>query len=372
MTVYFISEADWANGFDAKIELDGTAICLHSRGGATGGRPPRNTQYSSALITILRRLLVTDIESEPFTVSVLMDSLPARKKSMSQRKLVDGAELAGLDAEAAAKLIRSRVRDWGQPPGATGGNSTRAIRIETKGLSSSALRAKLKLMLWDGKPGRMIQRLTNAQQREVSAAHVHKAVQRLVAGEDAPNFADSRDYDVRLDDGTRLAPKKVFGLAIEEALQIEAFPEHFSAGWSQPSFEIIEAAGYRIVPKSAPSLGEVANALDSLPHEQGDVDAIEGSLKLVAHFKRERASGLSKKKKAAFVAEHGHLFCERCGLVPRETYDAHIADACIEVHHATTQVKDMSDGHLTNLNDLQCLCANCHRVTHRELTFVTL
>lgn len=212
-----------------------------------------------------------------------------------------------------------------------------------------------------------VERLANAQQRKVSAAHIHNAVHRLLAGEDAPNFAESRDYDVRLDDGTRLAPKKVFGLALEEALGITAYPEHFSAGWSQPSFEIIQAAGYRIVSKSAPAPEEVAEALAGLPPEQADVDVVEGNLKLVSHFKRERASGLSRKKKAAFLAEHGKLFCERCKMEPAESYDAGVADACIEVHHAETQVKDMEEGHQTSLDDLRCLCANCHRVTHREL-----
>ena len=50
-----------------------------------------------------------------------------------------------------------------------------------------------------------------------------RAVSRLVSGEDASNFSASTDYDVLLEDGTRLAPKKVFGLALEDALGIEEF-----------------------------------------------------------------------------------------------------------------------------------------------------
>lgn len=52
------------------------------------------------------------------------------------------------------------------------------------------------------------------------------------------------------DDGIALAPKKVFGLALEEALGINTHPGHFSAGWNQVCFELLEAAGLWIVPKA--------------------------------------------------------------------------------------------------------------------------
>lgn len=56
-------------------------------------------------------------------------------------------------------------------------------------------------------------------------------IRRMRSNEHAPNFSDPTDYDVLLDDGTRPAPKKVFGLALREALGIDALPEHFNAGW---------------------------------------------------------------------------------------------------------------------------------------------
>jgi 5-methylcytosine-specific restriction protein A len=127
------------------------------------------------------------------------------------------------------------------------------------------------------------------------------------------------------------------------------------------------ADGYQIVAKDAPTAEELQEALESLPPDAIDVELIEGSLKLVSHMKRERAPGLAKKKKAAFRDKCGKLFCERCGLTPSDSYEPDVADACIEVHHAKTLVKDMAEGHLTSLDDLQCLCANCHRVTHREI-----
>ncbi|WP_446728945.1 HNH endonuclease [Pseudoduganella sp. OTU4001] len=39
----------------------------------------------------------------------------------------------------------------------------------------------------------------------------------------------------------------------------------------------------------------------------------------------------------------------------------------MEVHHSETQVSQMERGHKTSLDSLQCLCANCHRLVHRQL-----
>jgi hypothetical protein len=46
-------------------------------------------------------------------------------------------------------------------------------------------------------------------------------------------------------------------------------------------------------------------------------------------------------------------------------------EACIEIHHAKVQVSEMQSGHITSLEDLQCLCANCHRFIHRQLALTT-
>lgn len=365
--LYFISDGERADGYDARIELDGADVLLHSRGGATGGRPARNTDYEKALLAIVRRLRVGESADRPVIARVLLDSLPARKMPPEKRLLVDAGELAGLGDSQAVTLIRSRAKNFGQAPGVSGGNSTKALRIETQGHSHTDIRSALRLMGWSGKP--RVKRLTAEEQGKVTSSHIDSAIERLRSNEDAPNFSSSRDYDILLDDGTRLAPKKVFGLALEEALGIQALPEHFSAGWGQPSFRIITAAGYLIVPKDEPDLTpeEIAQAQNALPPVGGRTGSREGTLKLVMHMRRERDPVLSDAKKTAFIAEHGFLYCERCRMNPAEYYKSDVADACIEVHHARVHVKDMQEGHVTMLEDLQCLCANCHRVTHREL-----
>ncbi|GGE95560.1 HNH endonuclease [Sphingomonas prati] len=62
---------------------------------------------------------------------------------------------------------------------------------------------------------------------------------------------------------------------------------------------------------------------------------------------------------------HGILYCERCGLDPVQAFGVPEADACIEVHHRSTQIAAMAAGHRTRLEDVECLCANCHRIVHR-------
>lgn len=52
---------------------------------------------------------------------------------------------------------------------------------------------------------------------------------------------------------------------------------------------------------------------------------------------------------------------------PVETFGSPLGEACIEVHHRETHVAEMREGHATRLEDLMCLCANCHRIVHREI-----
>jgi len=182
-------------------------------------------------------------------------------------------------------------------------------------------------------------------------------VQRLLARE-PHGYGESTDFDLIAGEGARLPPKAVFGLAASQALGFAVQPKHFSAGTDTPCFRILERSGYDIVRK-----GEEA-APQSTSKLLEEIEWAEGTPRLIPHLRRERAKGLSQAKKAAFRREHGKLFCEQCGMDPVLAF-GEAGEACIEVHHAATPVKDMDDGHITRLSDLLCLCANCHRVTHR-------
>jgi 5-methylcytosine-specific restriction protein A len=173
-------------------------------------------------------------------------------------------------------------------------------------------------------------------------------------------FGPSTDFDLIADEGRRFSPKAVFGVALSLALEGKAIePKHFSAGERSTCFRLLRAAGYQVVPKGE---SETKGA-----EPNSDQEWSEGDTKLVSHFRRERAKGLSRAKKDQYRRFHGKLVCERCGLDPVAQYATEQAEACIEVHHFKTHVSQMAEGHKSRLDDLQCLCANCHRLIHRMM-----
>jgi len=246
--------------------------------------------------------------------------------------------------------------------GAVDRQAMRAIRqlsTESSVLLDAALAAAAQ-----GEPLTKNGRLAASVLERATPQHVWWAVQQLLAGTVKHRFGDSNDYDLISDDGQRLAPKAVFGVALEHALGKTIGPSHFTAGVGSPCFRLLNAAGYRIVQKDA----AVDATGDEALEDDGGLEWSEGSKKLVTHVRRERGRGLARAKKADFREKNGgRLHCERCLKDPIETYGSEHGEACIEVHHAATQVAQMEDGAKTRLEDLQCLCANCHRLVHRLL-----
>ena len=194
----------------------------------------------------------------------------------------------------------------------------------------------------------------------LTGEHLWRAAQKIASGYSEHRFGPSTEYDL-LFDQHRLPPKAVFGVAATEALGFEVGPENFSGGENTLCFRTLRAYGYRIVPK------DEADPIYRVDLPDEDRVWTEGRLRLIAHLRRERGTGLAAAKRDQFRALHGRLYCERCGMDPVETFGSDLGEACIEVHHRDTLVAEMTDDHRTALNELQCLCANCHRVTHREL-----
>lgn len=157
----------------------------------------------------------------------------------------------------------------------------------------------------------------------------------------------------------------MFGLALSHALGREILPKHFSGGEDSACFRLLREAGYRIVPKSERLPVEVEADLDG--DETPPEVYPEGAKVLKQHVGRERKPGATRAKKTDFIRKHGRLFCEMCQVDPVEIFGSEHGEACIEVHHARVQVGHMPTDHLTRLEDLQCLCANCHRFVHRLL-----
>lgn len=232
------------------------------------------------------------------------------------------------------------------------------------------IEADILLELGEGRDARLITRLSATQLRQVRPVHIRQAVDRLLAGADAPNFSPSRDYDVVASTGERLAPKKVFGLAIEQALGIEAFPAHFSAGWGQPCFEIIQEAGFVILDKVDPTAQPDRHS--PTPPDQEELSWAEGNPRFAEHLRTERRrSRQAVAAKRAHVRAHneGKLVCEnpKCTADWYGVFPFAMAEAVFEIHH-TVLVSEMKSDHRTSLDDLLCLCAACHRAEHRRLT----
>ncbi|MBX5145382.1 HNH endonuclease [Rhizobium lentis] len=333
---------------NADVETHEQGLILHSRSGRD-----RNRDYGAAL-----KMMLSRFDHAQIAYRIYLDSRPVQGIDVAER------ELSFDRALPIAARFREIVREMNKDGPSNG--ALRRLLIETPGTGPARLREVV-----EGRSN--IVRLAASELRKVQPSHIHNAVQKLLGGGDAPNFAASRDYDALTGTGIPLAPKKVFGLALEEALGIEAHPRHFSAGWGQICFELLEEAGLWIVPKkegvarAKPSQIEIKAELADLVPTDEERSWIEGNPKIASHLRRERHPGLAKKKRAHFIAEHGRLFCEDCKLDPAERYGPEAASACIEVHHHTTHVANMQPGHKTTMEDLKCLCANCHRVLHRKL-----
>ncbi|MER8806053.1 HNH endonuclease [Mesorhizobium australicum] len=95
-----------------------------------------------------------------------------------------------------------------------------------------------------------------------------------------------------------------------------------------------------------------------------DESSAEGSVVLRLHKKRERDSGLAHRKRAAVLAAHGKLACEVCDMTFGARYGEHGQDF-IEVHH-NDPIALSQPGRRTSLDELACVCSNCHRMLHRN------
>lgn len=338
----------------ATIDVEDGSITLHSRGGTIGSSNERNRDYADALRLVLARLLKASVELQ----GIWVDSAATRHLPPADRLILSPDEFSGSSENLFTQVSR-RMQSVGRSSTArtARGNSNKRIRIEVGGLSQAELERMLNARASLNGASRR-DRLPAETLNRVTADYVRQAVFDTIDNGPDPAFGESREYDMIVGDGVRLPPKAVFGRAASLALGFRVLPRHFSAGEGEPCFKILRAAGFEIVPKGQAET--VATALS-----QEDLSWTEGNVRRVSHLKKERARGLAAAKRAEFKREHGRLFCQRCGLDPVAQYGGPEGEACIEVHHAAAAVSEMTPGHRTSLADLQCLCANCHRVVHR-------
>jgi putative restriction endonuclease len=91
-----------------------------------------------------------------------------------------------------------------------------------------------------------------------------------------------------------------------------------------------------------------------------DIEADEGRATLRIHLRRER----SRKLIAEFKARLRNFACEACGDDMAAIY-GELGAGYIEAHHKVP-VALIEEGEKTKLSDLAALCANCHRIIHRN------
>jgi hypothetical protein len=346
---------DDGSRLDAHFEFDGPSLIYRSRGGSRASAPV-NLDYLPGLRLLLRRLHDAGVAIERGWV----DSKTVQALSLDQREIF-GPDDQGAAPDQVFTLLTRRMTQVGRADGARagGGNPTKRIKLKL----SDGIDYQRVVTAIGGTPVdadfRSDERIPANELGKVTPEHLWRAVQKLTEENDH-EFGPSTDYDVVLENGTRLAPKAVFGIAATEALGRQILPRHFIGGLGSICFRALEDAGFVIVPKGEAQREESGGS--------DDPEWREGTKELRKHLTRERASGLREAKKAEFRRQHdGQLFCERCKMDPVAVFRSTDGEACIEVHHRKVQVKDMPADHKTRLEDLECLCANCHRVVHRLL-----
>lgn len=355
------------NAFDARVDIEGNAVILHSRSGTS-----RNRDYRPELETILARLGDNGAKPDVYLDSNRVDHLP-----LLQRRILRGAQLSGTVAEQFAQIVRA----MNAARASNGAWSKLSLIADSK--TESELRAILSGSFSGASTSVGEQRLPNGQQRRVRSADIAAAVADILDGHVMSNFGPSTDYDLLTEQGDQLAPKHVFGRALEIAgVVAQARPTHFSAGWTQPCFPMLEEAGYTIIIKSA-SAAEVARRKRRVAHSKAEIDKavasvpadpeerrwIEGNPRMATHLRTERArsrEAAASKRTAIRAANEGRLACEHCATEWYAVYPHAIAEAIFDIHH-TIPLKDMGDDHETQIEDLLCLCANCHRAEHRRM-----
>ncbi|GAA3395240.1 HNH endonuclease [Streptomyces roseoviridis] len=111
--------------------------------------------------------------------------------------------------------------------------------------------------------------------------------------------------------------------------------------------------------------GELRHASESVaaPGPEGDSSALEGQLLARWTLYRERDRGLRERKIRHAQRLQKSLRCEVCTFDFGETYGP-LGVGYVEVHHRLPL--HVSGPRETTLDDLAFLCANCHRMCHRN------
>ncbi len=113
----------------------------------------------------------------------------------------------------------------------------------------------------------------------------------------------------------------------------------------------------------------ISPAYGTIPRDAEEQRFAEGELRMLEHLRIERkrsSRAADAKRKQVRNAHGGRLACEHCKTNWYAVYLAEIVEGIFEIHH-TIPLAEMREEHETRIEDLLCLCANCHRAEHRRM-----
>jgi predicted HNH restriction endonuclease len=112
--------------------------------------------------------------------------------------------------------------------------------------------------------------------------------------------------------------------------------------------------------------GSESESLRQLEAEAREVNTYsqEGGRRLVTHFRIERDRAVVDDAKAFWRNRDPYLHCDICRMSFLRTY-GEVGDGYIEAHHLRP-ISELDGPVVPSLDDLLPVCANCHRMLHRN------
>jgi len=142
--------------------------------------------------------------------------------------------------------------------------------------------------------------------------------------------------------------------------------------WNEFSSDPQRCAHVRdaIVHSIKTSVRSDATRLDEQTDDLFEIEAVEGKILTRQHKTRERSSKLVKQKISSVIRQQGCLSCEACGFEFEKVY-GEIGKNFAECHHRLP-LSELASEEKTHIDDLEVLCANCHRMIHRQRPWLSL
>ncbi len=131
---------------DAKYSVEslseGFDLIIESRGGSTGGRPPRNTDYARALVLHLHRMAELGMVLDDLQVaSSDAMRLPEKKRQIRPKGYALPLELSSVSDFDELRLAIGRVTGEHEAKSKKGGNRTKRLRLRMRWTGASKMSA---------------------------------------------------------------------------------------------------------------------------------------------------------------------------------------------------------------------------------------